>query len=329
MRLCQLVRDGASLVAASSGSNGRAHLVPHASSVRTLALEAVHNNRTLQQEVLARGEGAAVDLQAALAAAQIRAPIDHPDPAHLMVSGTGLTHLGSAAGRDAMHRDLLDPAKATDSMRMFELGVRGGKPAAGATGVQPEWFYKGDGGMVVAPEVPLLSPAFALNAGEEPEIAGIYVIGNQGEVHRIGFALGNDYSDHITEKENYLYLAHSKLRACAIGPEILIGELPQDIRGSSRIRRNGVAVWEKHFSSGEANMCHSIRNLEAHHFKYAAFRRPGDVHVHLFGTATLSFSDGFIARAGDVFEIAADPFGLPLRNPLQIAAPETIHVHAL
>ena len=37
----------------------------------------------------------------------------------------------------------------TDSMRMFKLGVEGGKPQHGEPGAQPEWFYKGDGDCVV------------------------------------------------------------------------------------------------------------------------------------------------------------------------------------
>ena len=63
-------------------------------------------------------------------------------------------------------------------------------------------------------------------------------------------------------------------------------------------------------------MSHTLANLEHHHFKYDFFRRPGDVHVHFFGTATLSFADGIKAEPGDVFEIEATPFGKPLRNPL-------------
>jgi hypothetical protein len=85
----------------------------------------------------------------------------------------------------------------------------------------------------------------------------------------------------------------------------------------ARITRAGQAIWEKAFLTGEANMSHHVRNLEHHHFKYDLFRRPGDLHVHFFGTATLSFSDGIKTRAGDVFEIEAQPFLLPLRNPLK------------
>ena len=83
-----------------------------------------------------------------------------------------------------------------------------------------------------------------------------------------------------------------------MAPELRLGELPADIRGVSRILRGGAVIWERPFLTGEANMSHSIANLEHHHFKYAAFRRPGEVHVHFFGTATLSFSDGIARRSG-------------------------------
>ena len=69
-------------------------------------------------------------------------------------------------------------------------------------------------------------------------------------------------------------------------------------------------------------MSHSIANLEHHHFKNNLFRRPGDLHVHFFGTATLSFSDGLRTQEGDVFEIECDAFVLPLRNSLRRAGDE-------
>jgi hypothetical protein len=159
-------------------------------------------------------------------------------------------------------------------------------------------------------------PEFALDGGEEPEVAGLYVIGPGGEPWRLGFALGNEFSDHVMERRNYLYLAHSKLRACAIGPELRTGALPDHVEGESRILRNGKVLWQKPFVSGEANMSHSIANLEYHHFKYQMFRRPGDVHIHFFGTATLSVADGIRTAPDDVFEIEARDFGKPLRNRL-------------
>ena len=320
LRLAQIRhRDGRAVVATREGVS---RIVNGVASVHALALAAIGAGRSLAGEVEALGVGASVDLKALLASGQVLTPLDHVDPAHVMVAGTGLTHLGSAEGRDKMHKDLADPSKLTDSMKMFRMGLDGGRPAPGQEGVQPEWFYKGDGSTVIAPGAALPSPSFALDAGEEPEIAGLYVNGPDGQPWRIGFALGNEFSDHVTERQNYLYLAHSKLRVSAIGPEILVGDLPADVRGTSKIIRGGATVWEKPFLTGEANMSHTLANLEGHHFKYALFRRPGDVNIHYFGTATLSVSDGFKTREGDVFEIASEAFGLPLANPIgAVAAP--------
>lgn len=304
-----------------------ARVVPGFATTREIALSAIDRDRSLADEIEAAGIGPFVDLDAAFAERRLLSPIDHPDPAHLLLTGTGLTHLGSAEGRDKMHRDAA--AATTDSMRMFLLGLEEGKPAAGQIGAQPEWFYKGDGASIVAPGAALTSPAFALDGGEEPEIAGIYLIGNDGTPHRLGFALANEFSDHVTERGNYLWLAHSKLRSAALGPELLTGALPDHVEGISRIVRNGTCIWEKPFLSGEANMAHSIANLEAHHFKYAQFRRPGDVHVHFFGTATLSFSDGVRTAPGDIFEISAAPFRYPVSNPLTAAVPDVPAVRIL
>lgn len=318
IRLVQLrAADGARVVA-MVGDDGAATQVAGVESVHVLALAAIKEDVSLAAAAAAR-PGDAIDLAAAERDGRLLAPIDHPDAAHLYMTGTGLTHLGSAEGRNKMHQAAAG-GTVTDSMRMFQMGVEGGKPTGGAEGVQPEWFYKGDGSCLVGPGEPLASPDFALDGSEEPEIAGIYIIDDTGTPRRLGFALANEFSDHIVEKGNYLWLAHSKLRPAALGPELLLGDLPQDVRGTSRIVRDGATLWEKPFLSGEANMSHSIANLEHHHFKYALFRRPGDIHVHFFGTATLSFADGIETREGDVFEVSAAPFTRPVRNPLSGAA---------
>jgi hypothetical protein len=319
--------DGTRSVIAAQGD--RAAIVPGVDSVRALAARAIADGTSLADAVAACGEGASVDLAAEFAAGHLIAPIDHEDPAHVVMTGTGLTHLGSAEGRDKMHREAASAEKQTDSMRMFLEGVEGGKPAAGQVGQQPEWFYKGDGSQLVAPGTPLSMPAFAQDGGEEPELAGIYLIGPDGTPFRLGLCLANEFSDHVTERHNYLWLAHSKLRQASLGPEIVVGTPPSDVRGSSRILRGGEVLWEKPFLSGEDNMSHSLANLEAHHFKYALFRRPGDIHIHFFGTATLSFTDGVKTETGDVFEIEAAPFTLPLRNPLGREAETPVAVRAL
>ncbi|MBI0532351.1 AraD1 family protein [Sphingomonas sp. TX0522] len=305
-----------------------AHVLTGVATTRDLAQTAIAEGVSLLDAARARRSDESVDLMAALEAGELLPAIDHPDSARLMLAGTGLTHLGSAAGRDAMHKAAAE-GKQTDSMRLFLEGMEGGRPAAGVIGAQPEWFYKGDGQGLVAPEAPFASPAFAQDGGEEPELAGIYLIGDDGTPFRLGIALANEFSDHVTERHNYLWLAHSKLRQASLGPELLLGEPPADIRGTSRIVRDGKTLWEKPFLTGEANMPHSLANLEHHHFKYAAFRRPGDIHVHFFGTATLSCADGVQTQDGDVFEIEAAPFTLPLRNALATAPADTVTVKPL
>lgn len=298
-------------------------------TVRELALRAIAQGVSLTDAARACASGAEVDIAAAFAEGRLLAPIDHEDPAHLLMTGTGLTHLGSAEGRDKMHKAAASGEKMTDSMRIFLEGLEGGKPAPGQVGQQPEWFYKGDGSQLVGPTDRLVMPGFARDGGEEPELAGIYIIAPDGTPCRLGLALANEFSDHVTERHNYLWLAHSKLRQAALGAELLLGPPPQHVEGMSRIVRDGAVIWERPFLSGESNMSHAIANLEQHHFKYDLFRRPGDVHVHFFGTATLSFSDGVATREGDLFEITAAPFTLPLANPLGRAPDRPVTVRAL
>jgi hypothetical protein len=335
LRLVQVeLGGGARCVAAleSGREGGCGDRVPAArldgvTSLYQLAGVALAAGKSLQDAALARRTPEVLDIGGS--GVRLLPPIDHPDPAHLYLTGTGLTHLGSAASRDKMHALAAAGGTQTDSMRMFLDGLKGGKPAAGGIGSQPEWFYKGDGSSVVGTGAALEMPAFALDGGEEPEIAGIYLIDSRGEPRRLGFCLANEFSDHLTERENYLWLAHSKLRPVALGPEILTGPLPADVHGTSRIRRGGRVIWEKPFLTGESNMSHTIANLEHHHFKYGNFRRPGDVHVHFFGTATLSFSDQIRVEPGDVFDIGADAFLLPLRNQLARAPCHAFAVRSL
>jgi hypothetical protein len=293
----------------------RAITVRNINRMTELAQSAIRMGLSLEEAVEDLGEGEVLDYPALLAAGEVITPLDHPDAAHCFITGTGLTHLGSAAARDEMHRKAAaETGNESDSIKMFNLGLKGGKPRGGGPGVQPEWFYKGDGSILIRPGGDLPLPEYALDGGEEPEIVGLYVIGFDRRPWRLGFTIGNEFSDHVLERQNYLYLAHSKLRACSVGPELRTGALPDHVAGESRILRDGKVLWQKAFVSGEANMSHAIANLEYHHFKYDLFRRPGDVHVHFFGTATLSISDGVRTLPDDVFEIQVAEFGRPLRN---------------
>src|SRR5205823_1770096 len=152
-------------------------------------------------------------------------------------------------------------APENDSIRMYKWGVESGKPDPGAIGISPEWFYKGTGGIVRGCGEALRVPGFAEDAGEEPEIAGLYLVDGSGQPRRVGMSIGNEFADHQFEKRNYLYLAASKLRECALGPELWVDPVFEDIRGQVKIERDGSVIWSSELATGQKNMCHSLANI--------------------------------------------------------------------
>ena len=234
-----------------------------------------------------------------------------------MRSGTGLTHLGSATGRNSMHS--ASEEEMTDSLRMFHWGLEQGKPPAGSIGIAPEWFFKGNGRSLRAHCDPLIRPPYAEGGGEEAEIAGCYIIGDDTNVYRIGLSVANEFSDHTFEKKNYLNLAGSKLRNSALGPELIINPDFRSVHGRVAVRRRSVEIWSSKLLSGEDEMSHNLANIEHHHFKFDVNRRPGDVHVHFLGASALSVADGIKLESGDLMDIHFEGFGRPLVNPLETA----------
>lgn len=186
-------------------------------SVYELASMAIRNATTLTEQIDACTSGESVDYESIYVGTsdwKLLPAFDHPDDVNrCMVSGTGLTHRASAQNRQAMH-DAGAQATLTDSMKMYQLGEAGGRPAAGQAGVQPEWFYKG-------------------------------------------------------------------------------------------------------IATGEANMAHSLANLEYHHFKYANHRIAGQAHLHFYGADTFSFGENVRLQDGDYMEVRWEGMGRPLGNPLR------------
>ncbi|WP_273567012.1 AraD1 family protein [Maribacter halichondriae] len=247
---------------------------------------------------------------------------DHPtDVTKLMLAGTGLTHKASAENRQKMH-EAESESELTDSMKMYLMGVEGGHPKEGEIGIQPEWFYKGNCSVLRAHNDDLTIPDYGDDGGEEPEIAGIYINDSNGSPWRIGFATANEFSDHVMERKNYLYLAPSKIRNCSLGPELVITDDFSDIEGTVRIIRNGAVLWEKTIRTGEVNMSHSLNNLEYHHFKYANHRIPDLGHIHFFGADAFSFGEKITLKNGDIMEIHWKNMGRPLKNRLTISEKE-------
>lgn len=308
-------------------------LLDACSSIYELALIAVAAGMKLSDLVRQRARHETLDYDAIYAGRsewRLLPAVDHPDePSCCLISGTGLTHLGSARGRQSMHETAAEDL--TDSMKIFRWGIDGGRPAEGAIGVPPEWFHKGTGCALRAHQEPLDIPSYAEDGGEEAEIAGVYVIAPDGRPFRIGFSVGNEFSDHQFEKKNYLNLAGSKLRTCALGPELAVDAEFKSLAVTATIERDGAVLWTKGFRTGESEMCHSLQNIEHHHFKFEGHRRPRQVHIHFFGTDCLSFSDQICLQDGDVMQVAAEGFGRPLRNPVRKtkSPPELVKVTQL
>lgn len=334
--LVQLIRSGAAAQERCVALVDEPHLrcLPGVRSVYELAQRCLEQGHPMAEaaRTLATGPSLLYDdieadsLRGTASSWRLLPPIDVPGaPSRVLVAGTGLTHLGSARQRQVMHlKDQAKQAEAqvsmTDSMRMFDWGLQGGRPAEGEAGIAPEWFYKGDGSILRAPFEPLEIPSHAEDGGEEAEIAGIYIISADGTPYRIGMCQGNEFADHKFERRNYLNLAGSKLRPCSLGPELVVGASFADVRGEVRIERDGAQLWQKPIASGESNMAHSLANLEHHHFKFAGHRQPGAVHVHFFGADALSFGEGIVLGQGDIAEVHFEGFGRPLRNPIHAAA---------
>jgi hypothetical protein len=318
MRLVQLAGPDGRRVALVEEPGIR--LLEGCRSIYDLASECLNEGASLANGVELRRSHDLLEYDAVYAGGaewRLCASADVPsEPARCLVSGTGLTHKASAKNRDAMH----SAAQAvTDSTRMYQSGVEGGKPSQGEVGVAPEWFYKGCGTVLRAHNEPLIVPEFAEDGGEEPEVAGVYLIDAQGAPRRIGFTTGNEFSDHVLERKNYLYLAASKLRTCAIGPELVVDGDFDRVPGEVSVRRGERILWSRDIQTGERAMCHSLANIEHHHFKFEFHRRPGDLHIHFFGADAFSFGEGVRLEDGDVTQVRFEGFGRALRNPLSRA----------
>jgi hypothetical protein len=308
-------------------------LLKNVSSIHGLALEAIRSHSKLLNLILAKLSDEITDYDPIYEGRsdwKLLPAFDHPDgPFGCILSGTGLTHKNSALNRQMMHQSTDE--KPTDSIRMYQWGVEGGFPQQGTIGVQPEWFYKGNGALLRSHGSTLELPVYGNDGGEEPEVAGIYIIDDAGNPRRIGFCTANEFSDHVMEKRNYLYLAPSKLRQSAIGPELAIDADFSAFSGTVSVHRNGATLWSSPVNSGEKNMAHSLQNLEYHHFKYAVHRIPLQAHVHYFGADAFSFGQGIVLQDGDVMQVEWSGLGRPLKNPLKLAkgAEEMLEVQGI
>jgi hypothetical protein len=265
------------------------HLLSTYRSVYAFAMAAIETGSKLRELLSTDLSGIVLDyneVYALKSAWQFLPSFDHPEhPARCLVSGC-------ANG----------PANASS------------RPAA------PAWFVKGNGMHLRGHGEDLIIPSFALSGAEEAELAAVYVIDPNGAPRRVGLTPGNEFADPAMAKEDPRMLAHSKLRTCAIGPELTLDAEFAGVRGSVAIERGGAPVWSKEIATGEANAVFALADVERHLFKYDAHLIPGDAHVHYLGGSVSSFGEGIRLEDGDEALIQWEGFGRPLRNLIRRGA---------
>jgi hypothetical protein len=291
MLISQIIDGDTLLVAVRFG--GRARILNARRSVYSLALEAARSGVKLAELVEQIGLGRAVDLEAASRDGRLSLPISHPDPAHLHLTGTALPPV--SAKRDT-------------------------------AGPPPDWIYKGNGSIAVAPGAPLIASQMTGGVAEAPALASIYVVGDDGLPFRVGFSVANMVAERAGATEWTGLNLHPRPRSISFGPEILVGDLPSEVAGTARAQLASATLYERTFTAGEARLPAALDDLERHHFSYELFRRPGDVHIHLIELATSPARGEFDV---DGFELEVPGFGLPLFNPWRVYIEQPVEVRAL
>ena len=117
----------------------RLRLLEGVKSVFQLAREAVDSTISLTELIRKKATGEFLEYDAIYHGEsewKLRSPIDHPiEPARCLVSGTGLTHLGSAKNRQQMHSAPWHPRRMPScsqsrATRWFRRGCKpGGSPS--------------------------------------------------------------------------------------------------------------------------------------------------------------------------------------------------------
>ena len=274
MRLAQFRdADGRRAVAVSHADGHR--VLDEIETVYELVLAALEAGDSLSKTASSFQSARTVDLDAAEREGRLLPPLEHPVPTRCWVTGSE----GATA-------PTADPAAAS-------------------------WFFRGSGSTLVAAGQPLPVPGFAPSGLPVPQLAGLYVIADDGVPCQVGWSLAHPIVDRALASGGGA--GHARLRATAIGPEILLGELPKVVPATTRILRGSKVVAEQSFDLGSGAMARGFADLARDHFRYGMHRRPGDVHVHCFGSgAAITSIDA--ATPDQVFELACPPLGRPLRN---------------
>ena len=192
-----------------------------------------------------------------------------------------------------------------------------------AAGGIPELFAKSDPESLVAHGGPIGRPENTLRLVPETELVSIYGLRSDGQIERLGFTGGNDYTDNGIEAQNPLNLPQAKnwSGGCAsLGPELVTDDVFDHtaVEVSCDIIRDGESVA---FKTGMTGNSHLNAPDGLFHLERSLFERipleHNQLQIFYWGTpivfADTDLADGLID--GDLVRMTFQGIGT-LKNPI-------------
>ena len=101
-------------------------------NVYQMAIHCIKNGQKLEKFIADCGQDEPISYSEIVENGRLLPPI-MLEPKDIVLSGTGLTHLGSGEARNNMHTKANANEALTDSIKMFNMGLEGGKPKKGGS----------------------------------------------------------------------------------------------------------------------------------------------------------------------------------------------------
>lgn len=161
------------------------------------------------------------------------------------------------------------------------------------------------GATLVSPGAAVASPPIATARRPVPHIAGFALVDDAGTSWTIGLALG-----FLLEPGTGA--GRQTHAAVAVAPEILVGPPPGDFDVRRRIVRDGEGIVDERLSCDDRLVQHMLSAFEGEQMVDPP-EPAGAVEVRLYPLA-VHLADGTDDdRAGDIHELSARSFGVPLK----------------
>ena len=234
------------------------------------------------------------------------APVTPPAgrPHRLRVWLAGVTHADSARLRETEAKEATGGAVNVYDQKYREC-ARGGIP---------ELFAKNDAGALAGHRGRIARPAGTRRLVPETELVTLYGLDTRGQIERIGYTGGNDYTDNGIEAENPLNLPQAKNwhGGCAsLGPVLVTDSEFDDasVAVSCEILRNNKRIARKtgHTGQSHLNMPERLFHLERSLFSRLPLREK-TLQLLYWGTPVV-FSEADLPSGLQVDDTVVMSFG--------------------